>query len=257
MNLITIHNTQLPVVEYRGQRVVTLAMIDQVHERTEGTARRNFNEHRSKLLEGSDFFKICADEIRTHNIVKISPRAHEDVTFLTEQGYLMLVKSLTDDLAWTVQRQLVSNYFRPAPAPALPADYISALEHLLASKRSEQLALDQRDHAIATKAEIGTRREATAMATASAAVRKVMHLENELGRGCQHATVTAVEKAAHRTFGSQGFRPLKNWCDSHGVSAPKVQDPRFGWVRSWPAAAWSAVYQIDLAELFGAAGEHE
>ena len=105
-----------------------------------------------------------------------------------------------------------------------------ALEHLLAS-RSEQLALEQRDLAIATKAEIGNRREATAMATASAAVRKVKHLENELGRGCQHATVT-VEKAAHRSFGSQGFRPLKNWCDSHGVSAPKVQDPRFGWVRS-------------------------
>lgn len=142
-----------------------------------------------------------------------------------------------------------------AASPTLPGNYIEALEHLLASKRSEQLALEQRDHAIATKAEIGTRREATAMATASAAVRKVMHLENELGRGCQHATVTAVEKAAHRSFGSQGFRPLKNWCDSHGVAAPKVQDPRFGWVRSWPAAAWTAVYQIDLADLFGAVGE--
>lgn len=257
MSQVAIHNIQLPVVEYRGQRVVTLAMIDQVHDRPEGTARRNFNEHRAKLIEGSDFFKVCADEIRTHNIVKISPRAHEDVTFLTEQGYLMLVKSLTDDLAWTVQRQLVSNYFRPAPAPALPGDYITALEHLLASKRSEQLALEQRDQAIATKAEIGSRREATAMATASAAVRKVMHLENELGRGCQHATVTAVEKAARRTFGGQGFRPLKNWCDSHGVSAPKVQDPRFGWVRSWPAAAWAAVYQIDLADLFGTAGEDQ
>ncbi|MGE1530853.1 ORF6N domain-containing protein [Pseudomonas putida] len=255
MTLIAIRKTQLPIVEYRGQRVVTLAMIDQVHERPEGTARRNFNEHRAKLIEGSDFFKVCADEIRTHNIVKISSRAHEDVTFLTEQGYLMLVKSLTDDLAWTVQRQLVNNYFRPAPA--LPTDYITALEHLLASKRSEQLALEQRDHAIATKAEIGNRREATAMATASAAVRKVKHLENELGRGCQHATVTAVERAAHRSFGGQGFRPLKKWCDSHGISAPKVQDPRFGWVRSWPAAAWAAVYQIDLAELFGTAGEHQ
>lgn len=128
---------------------------------------------------------------------------------------------------------------------------------------SKQLALiaenrqiaEQRDEAVRTKAHIGAKREATAMAVASAAVRKVKHLENELGRGCQHATVTAVEKAAHRSFGVQGFRPLKKWCDSHGISAPKVQDPRFGWVRSWPAAAWAAVYQIDLAELFGAAGE--
>ncbi|PTV65592.1 ORF6N domain-containing protein [Pseudomonas putida] len=250
MSQITIHNTQLLVVEYQGQRVVTLAMIDQVHERPEGTARRNFNEHRDKLIEGEDYFVRNSSEARQMGFV-----APNGLSLLTEQGYLMLVKSLTDDLAWTVQRQLVSNYFRPAPA--LPTDYITALEHLLASKRSEQLALEQRDHAIATKAEIGSRREATAMATASAAVRKVMHLENELGRGCQHATVTAVEKAAHRSFGGQGFRPLKNWCDSHGVAAPKVQDPRFGWVRSWPAAAWAAVYQIDLAELFGTAGEDQ
>ncbi|OUM30954.1 hypothetical protein B8W72_16245 [Pseudomonas putida] len=269
MSSITIHNTQIPVVEYRGQRVVTLAMVDAVHRRPENTARRNFNENKDRFIEGEDFFKTTPAELRQHFVRasceipcnKLVPIQGRGVTLLTEQGYLMLCKSLTDDLAWEVQRQLVNRYFRPeskvVTAPSLPNDYIEALEHLLASKRSEQLALEQRDHAIATKAEIGSRREATAMATASAAVRKVMHLENELGRGCRHATVTAVEKAAHRSFGTQGFRPLKTWCDSHGVTAPKVQDPRFGWVRSWPAAAWAAVYQIDLAELFGAAGEHE
>ncbi|WP_085600353.1 ORF6N domain-containing protein [Pseudomonas sp. B10(2017)] len=254
MSLVTIHNTQLPVVEYRGQRVVTLAMIDHVHERPEGTAGRTFTAHKDRLIEGADYFFADTsqkDVLRCFGI-EVPNRG---LILLAEQGYLMLVKPFTDDLSWTVQRQLVSNYFRPAPAPALPSDYITALEHLLASKRSEQWALEQRDHAIATKAEIGSRREATAMATASAAVRKVMHLENELGRGCQHATVTAVEKAAHRSFGSQGFRPLKNWCDSHGVAAPKVQDLRFGWVRSWPAAAWAAVYQVDLADLFGTVGD--
>lgn len=51
MNLITIHNTQLPIVEYRGQRVITLAMIDQVREWSEGNARRNYNEHRSRFVE--------------------------------------------------------------------------------------------------------------------------------------------------------------------------------------------------------------
>ncbi|MFV3285392.1 Rha family transcriptional regulator [Pseudomonas sp. NY15356] len=186
-----------------------------------------------------------------------------EIALLTEpQATLLLTYMRNTEIVRAFKKKLVREFWelvqeRNRARSSLPENYIEALEHLLASKRSEQLALEQRDHAIATKAEIGSRREATAMATASAAVRKVMHLENELGRGCQHATVTAVEKAAHRSFGSQGFRPLKNWCDSHGVSAPKVQDPRFGWVRSWPAAAWAAVYQIDLAELFGAAGEHQ
>ena len=35
-----------------------------------------------------------------------------DKVLITEQGYLMLVKSFTDDLAWKVQRELVNGYFR-------------------------------------------------------------------------------------------------------------------------------------------------
>ncbi|WP_256675064.1 Rha family transcriptional regulator [Pseudomonas sp. URMO17WK12:I11] len=184
-----------------------------------------------------------------------------EIALLTEpQATLLLTYMRNTEIVRAFKKKLVREFWelvqqRSRASSSMPENYIEALEHLLASKRSEQMALEQRDHAIATKAEIGSRREATAMATASAAVRKVMHLENELGRGCEHATVTAVERAAHRSFGSQGFRPLKNWCDSHGVAAPKVQDPRFGWVRSWPAGAWAAVYQIDLAELFGTPGE--
>lgn len=143
MSLIAIQNTQLPVVEYRGQRVVTLAMIDQVHERPEGTARRNFNEHRDKLIEGEDYFVRNSSEARQMGFV-----APNGLSLLTEQGYLMLVKSLTDDLAWTVQRQLVSNYFRPAPAPILPQDLPAALR--LAADLAEEkavLALENRQQA--------------------------------------------------------------------------------------------------------------
>lgn len=256
MNTITIHQTQLPIVEYRGQRVVTLAMIDQVHERPEGTAGRTFTAHRGRLIEGEDYFFADTsqkDVLRCFGI-EVPNRG---LTLLAEQGYLMLVKPFTDDLSWAVQRQLVNSYFRVAPAlaPPLPADYIGALEHLLASKRAEPLAIEQRDKAIETKAEIGSRREATAMATASAAVRQANQLKEELGRGLRQATVAAVEKVCKRKFGKQGFRPLKNWCAENGVQAPKVHDPRYGWVRSWPADAGTAVYQIDLADLFGADGE--
>lgn len=50
----------------------------------------------------------------------------------------------------------------------------------------------ERDEAIRTKAEIGSRREATAMATASAAVRKAAALENELGRGRDYKSVKGI-----------------------------------------------------------------
>lgn len=45
-------------------------------------------------------------------------RQQNDITLITESGYLMLVKSFTDDLAWKVQRELVNFYFRgKSPAP--------------------------------------------------------------------------------------------------------------------------------------------
>jgi len=252
MSLVTIHNTQLPVVEYRGQRVVTLAMIDQVHERPDDTAGRNFREHRDRFIVGSDYYVIARSENSEIRGLGFDV-PNRGLIALTEQGYLMLVKSLTDDLAWTVQRQLVSNYFRPTPAPALPGDYITALEHLLASKRSEQLALEQRDQAIATKAEIGSRREATAMAKASAAVREAARLRDELGFSTRHATILKVEAATGRRF---SFVNLRRWCKANGVTPEIVQDKRYAdGVKAWPAAAWADVFDIDLAELFGAVGD--
>lgn len=111
---LTINQTALTVKEYQGRRVVTLRDIDTVHGRPDGTARKRFNDNRAHFIEGEDFYKVCASEIRTHNIMEISPKAQEDVTLITESGYLMLVKSFSDDLAWTVQRELVNHYFRAA-----------------------------------------------------------------------------------------------------------------------------------------------
>ncbi|WP_277964616.1 ORF6N domain-containing protein [Pseudomonas sp. RIT-To-2] len=139
MNLITIHNTIMPIVEYRGQRVVTLAMIDQVHGRPEGTAKRNFGEHRDRFIEGRHCFEVSRDEIRTELPVDVfSSRAPRGV-LVTERGYLLLVKSLNDDLAWDVQEQLVEQYFRPATAPVLPQDLPTALR--LAADLAEEKAV--------------------------------------------------------------------------------------------------------------------
>ncbi|MFT0532226.1 ORF6N domain-containing protein [Castellaniella hirudinis] len=135
--IITINNVELPVVEYRGQRVVTLAMIDQAHERPKDTARRNFNENRRHFTEGEDFFQTTPSELREHIVRgtseipanKLVPLQGRGVTLLTESGYLMLVKSLQDDLAWQVQRQLVNNYFRrdtaaPIKRPSAPTSVL-------------------------------------------------------------------------------------------------------------------------------------
>ncbi|MBX7274594.1 Rha family transcriptional regulator [Pseudomonas sp. ERGC3:05] len=127
----------------------------------------------------------------------------------------------------------------------------------LALIAENKLVTQQRDYAVATKAEIGSRREATAMATASAAVRQVGQLKERLGMGVIQATVVAVEKALDREFGRSGWRPLKKWCEARGIKAPHVIHPTFGSVIAWPAGAWMDAYQIDLADLFGADGDSQ
>ena len=184
-----------------------------------------------------------------------------EYAFLNEpQSTLLLTYMRNTEIVRAFKKKLVREFWemvqqRNQGGPALPADYIGALEHLLASKRAEKLAIEQRDHAIDTKAEIGSRREATAMATASAAVRQVQKLKDDLGLGTRQAAVLAVEKAIGRKFGVSGYVPLRRWCKARGITAPKVFHPTFGFVRCWPAGAWMDAYQIDLADLFGADGE--
>lgn len=128
MNEITIYTQAQPlaVKEYRGERVITFKDMDTLHQRPEGTARRNFNANRGRFIEGEDYYKITADEFRTA-FGGMDARQRIDVTLITKMGYLMLVKSFTDDLAWMVQRQLVRSYFEahtveqpPAPVRRLP-----------------------------------------------------------------------------------------------------------------------------------------
>lgn len=107
-DLIKINNQNLIVKEFKGQRVVTFKDIDQVHERVEGTAKRNFLENKEKFINGVDYFELNVsqkNEIRTFEI------PNRGITVLTASGYLMLVKSLNDELSWKIQRELVNNYF--------------------------------------------------------------------------------------------------------------------------------------------------
>jgi hypothetical protein len=99
---------ELTIKEYRGQRVVTFRDVDELHRRPDGTARRNFNENKRHFIEGEDYFVRNSYEAKN----EFGITAPNGLVLLTESGYLMLVKSFTDDLAWQVQRQLVNHYFR-------------------------------------------------------------------------------------------------------------------------------------------------
>ena len=113
-DVMNICGTDVVIKEWHGKRVITFKDIDTVHQRPEGTARKRFNDNRKHFVSGVDFFKVKCSEVRPFfgQTLPNGFNPNGDVTLITESGYLMLVKSFTDDLAWKVLRELVDSYFR-------------------------------------------------------------------------------------------------------------------------------------------------
>mgnify|MGYP000787648815 FL=1 len=138
---VSINGKELPVKEYNGKRVVTLKEIDMVHGRPDGTARKRFNDNRDRFIEGEDFFNVQMSEKRTLGF-EVPNRG---LTLITESGYLMLVKSFTDDLAWSVQRELVNSYFRVQQIQTAFSDLSPQLQLLInieTQQREQQKAIE-------------------------------------------------------------------------------------------------------------------
>lgn len=111
--IVNVNGQGLRIKEYNGQRVVTFQDIDKLHQRPEGTAGKNFRENRGRFIKGEDFFELNQpDEIHLFGFERPQGGTPAKFILITESGYLMLVKSFIDDLAWQVQRELVNGYFR-------------------------------------------------------------------------------------------------------------------------------------------------
>jgi len=133
---------QISLKEYNGQRVVTFNDIDNLHERPTGTASRNFSQNKKHFVKNEDFYWMSPQEMQYTNIVNY--KSPKGLTLLNESGYLMLVKSFQDDLAWDVQRHLVKTYFR-------------AKEELDASQLSPELQILNNMFKALAKAEMETK----------------------------------------------------------------------------------------------------
>jgi hypothetical protein len=158
---ITIEGHHIQALFYKDQPVITFKMMDQVHERQAGTAKKNFGRNRGHFIENEDFFKVPYEEYKHLTAGSYCPRGDESeeankllagsycprgdeseeankllagsycprvpgsrqrnpMIFLTAVGYMLLVKSFTDDRAWKVQRALSTKYFQSRPASAVP-----------------------------------------------------------------------------------------------------------------------------------------
>jgi Rha family phage regulatory protein len=126
-----------------------------------------------------------------------------------------------------------------AAAPALP-NFSNPAE----AARAWALENEARQLAERTKAEIGTRREATAMNTASQAVKKATALERELDKSKEYASVKRMEMLYHGT--RFNWRLLKSAAAEMGVPAIDVFDANYGTVKAYHASVWMEAYAVSI-----------
>ena len=112
--LVKINNVELGIKEYKKERVVTAWDIAKVHNREVREITQNFNYVKDKLLKDEDYFLVNKEKISESKILiqDFIPNNVKEIPLFTESGYLMLVKTFTDDLSWEIQRQLVKGYFK-------------------------------------------------------------------------------------------------------------------------------------------------
>lgn len=200
-------------------------------------------------LTGKDLGHVHRDirsmlaELVEHDPNLDRPREDKDARGYTVCFYLNreLTETLLTGYSAELRRKVIRRWheLEANQAQSLPnfADPAAAAIAWAEQYRARQLAEE-------TKAHIGHKREATAMATASVAVRKATKLEIELDRSKEYATVKRMEMAYHGT--KFDWRLLKSTAAAMEVPAIDVFDQNYGTVKAYHASVWMEAYAVEI-----------
>ncbi len=205
-------------------------------------------EHKNTLR---DLFKIVESSNMSHDIM-LSEYENRGKMYkeylLTKKGFTLYMFNIQGYNEFKIKYINKFEKMEKALQKQTPIDFAEALKLAYEQQLQIQLLQIEKDNAIRTKAEIGSRREATSMATASKFSKENKKLKTYIGECEDYATILAVERIYKD--GNFSWRELKRYCIAHELEVKTAPDKRFGTVKSYPAKAWLDLYEIDLSELF-------
>lgn len=183
-----------------------------------------------------------------------TPSGAQDMVVLSEAGLYQLIfvsrkpeakafrKWVTGEVLPAIRK---TGSYAIAQQPSLP-DFSnpSAAARAWADAHDARIAAEaQAAEAIRTKAMIGSRREATAMASAAAAAKKVKKLEIALDKSKDYASVKRVQIETGRTYAWHKLRKLSQSMD---LAPRDVEDANYGSVKAYHRLVWVAAYGVDI-----------
>ena len=172
---------------------------------------------------------------------------------LSKDGLMMVTMGYTTPEAMRVKEAYIARFNEieerlRGDSPAIPDFQNPALAARAWAEQYErrQIAEAQRDEAIRTKSQIGSNREATAMATASAAVRQRDALADRLGEGKTYKQVKAIPWLLDIFRESAGMysqvgRKLAELGARMGLPPRLIEDSRYGTLKA---------HHVDVIEAF-------
>ena len=118
--IVKVGNESIPVIEWKGQRVITTALLAEVYEASEQQIQQNFNNHKEYFTEGKHYYLLQGKELREFknyfdNIEIVAKKAPQ-LYLWTQRGANRHCKILDTDKAWEQFDILEESYYKKMTA---------------------------------------------------------------------------------------------------------------------------------------------
>lgn len=200
-----------------------------------------------KPVRHNDFVARCRDELDGEHyesfVVQNSNKTVTEYLKLTEDQCKLVAMRESKSVRRAVLDELKRLQSNTPSLPDFSNPAAAARAWAEQFELNQQLAIE-RDEAVVTKAEIGNRREATAMNTASQAVKKVAALQVQLDTSAEYCTIKRMEMLKHGL--KFEWRRLKQTGTEMGVEAIDVFDQNYGTVKAYHESVWLEAYGLRI-----------
>jgi anti-repressor protein len=140
--LVHIGTKELPVIEWKGQRVITTAQLADVYGATDVKIKQNYSNNAERFKEGEHYYLLKGSDLKAfknmvENFDLVGKNANQ-LYLWTRRGASRHCKMLGTDKAWEQFDALEENYYNQTQTVFLTGEELMALAVIEAHKMLEQ-----------------------------------------------------------------------------------------------------------------------